>query len=78
MARAPGAALSDFAIFKLIAEAWGCGEMFRQWNSPEAVFQILKSLSVGQPCDFTGVADYRMLDRVGGIQWPCLGLAVKG
>jgi assimilatory nitrate reductase catalytic subunit len=70
VARAPGVALSDFAIFKLIAEAWGCGEMFRRWSSPEAVFQILKSLSAGQPCDFTGIADYPMLDRVGGIQWP--------
>jgi len=70
VARAPGVALSDFAIFKLIAEAWGCGEMFRRWSSPEAVFQILKSLSAGQPCDFTGISDYPMLDRVGGIQWP--------
>jgi len=70
VARAPGVALSDFAIFKLIAEAWGCGEMFREWRSPEAVFQILKRLSAGQPCDFTGIDDYQMLDRVGGLQWP--------
>ena len=45
VARAPGQALSDFAIFKLIADAWGCGEMFRAWRSPEAAFQILKELS---------------------------------
>ena len=38
--RAPGQALSDFAIFQLIADAWGCGEMFRAWSSPEAVFQF--------------------------------------
>ena len=37
---------------------------------PEAVFQILKELSRGQPCDITGIADYRMLDERGGIQWP--------
>ncbi len=26
--RAPGQALSDFSIFRLVANAWGCGEMF--------------------------------------------------
>jgi anaerobic selenocysteine-containing dehydrogenase len=70
VARAPGEALSDFHIFKLIADYWGCGSMFRQWDSPEAVFQILKQLSAGQPCDITGIENYEMLDRYGGIQWP--------
>ncbi len=70
VARAPGDALSDFAIFKLVAEYWGCGEMFRGWESPEAVFQILKRLSEGQPCDITGITDYGMLDTHAGIQWP--------
>jgi assimilatory nitrate reductase catalytic subunit len=68
--RAPGEALSDFNIFKLVAAAWGCSEEFREWASPEAVFQILKRLSAGQPCDFTGIRDYRHLDAAGGIQWP--------
>ena len=70
IARAPGQALSDFRIFQLIAQACGVGEMFREWSSPAAVFQILKRLSVGQPCDFSGVEDYRHLDESGGIQWP--------
>ena len=70
VARAPGQALADFHIFQLIAEAWGCGEMFARWTSPEAVFQILKELSRGQPCDITGIGDYAMLDDAGGIQWP--------
>lgn len=70
VARAPGQALSDFAIFKLVAEAWGCGEMFRAWRTPEAVFQILKALSRGQPCDFSGIRDYAHIDAAGGIQWP--------
>ena len=70
VARAPGQALSDFAIFQLIADTWGCGEMFRAWRSPEATFQILKELSRGQPCDFSGVRDYAHLDAAGGIQWP--------
>lgn len=70
VARAPGAALSDFAIFQLVAEAWGCGSLFRAWRSPGAVFQILKELSRGQPCDFTGIRDYAHIEERGGIQWP--------
>jgi assimilatory nitrate reductase catalytic subunit len=70
VAKAPGQALSDFRIFKLIAETWGCGEMFRKWESPEATFHLLKACSEGMPCDITGIDDYRMLDEKRGIQWP--------
>ncbi|MDZ4850104.1 MAG: molybdopterin-dependent oxidoreductase [Pirellulaceae bacterium] len=68
--RAPGQALADFSIFRLVAEKWGCGRMFDRWKSPEAVFPILKQLSKDQACDITGIDDYAMLDRCGGIQWP--------
>jgi assimilatory nitrate reductase catalytic subunit len=68
--RAPGEALADFHIFRLIAEAAGVGDLFREWTSPEAVFQILKQLSRGRPCDITGIEDYVTIDRAGGIQWP--------
>ncbi|HWA25933.1 MAG TPA: molybdopterin oxidoreductase family protein [Lacunisphaera sp.] len=70
VARAPGQALSDFAIFKLVAEAWGCGAQFARWSSPAAAFQVLKELSRGQPCDFSGIRDYEHIDASGGIQWP--------
>jgi assimilatory nitrate reductase catalytic subunit len=70
VARAPGQALADFHIFRLVADAWGCGDMFARWTDPEAVFQIIKELSRGQPCDITGIRDYRALDAAGGIQWP--------
>src|SRR5207249_9241079 len=70
VSRAPGQAISDFNIFKLVAQYWGCGKMFEKWSSPEAVFQILKELSRNQPCDITGIRDYRMIDEAGGIQWP--------
>jgi anaerobic selenocysteine-containing dehydrogenase len=70
VSQAPGKALADFAIFRLIAEAWGCGELFEEWRSPEEVFQILKRLSAGRPCDITGIDDYLMLDDRGGVQWP--------
>jgi anaerobic selenocysteine-containing dehydrogenase len=68
--RPPGQALSDFAIFKAVAEAWGCGDTFRKWTSPTAAFILLRELSAGRPCDFTGIEGYAMLDAVGGIQWP--------
>jgi anaerobic selenocysteine-containing dehydrogenase len=70
VAAAPGHALADFSIFRLVAEYWGCGSMFKKWSTPEAVFQLLKQLSADQPCDFSGVADYLQLDKAGGIQWP--------
>jgi assimilatory nitrate reductase catalytic subunit len=70
IARAPGQALADFSIFKLVAEYWGCGEMFERWTTPEGVFQIMKKLSRSQPCDITGIDNYRMIDDAGGVQWP--------
>jgi assimilatory nitrate reductase catalytic subunit len=70
VARAPGQALSDFNICRLVAQYWGCGDMFARWTSPEAVFQLLKQFSRGQPCDITGIADYHMIDAHGGVQWP--------
>ncbi len=71
VSESPGLSLSDFSIFKLVAEYWGCGEMFKQWSSPEDVFRLLAQLSKGQACDFSGVSGYKMLDDNGGIQWPC-------
>lgn len=68
--RAPGQALSDFQIFHLVAAAWGCADLFCDWRTPEEVFQVLKRLSAGRPCDITGIPDYRFLDAAGGMQWP--------
>lgn len=72
-APAPGNSLTDFAIFRLIAEAWGCGRLLRRWTSPETVFRMLKCLVAGQPCDFSGVADHAALADSLGIQWPYAG-----
>ncbi len=68
--KAPGQALSDFNIFRLIAHHWGCADLFQEWSSPEAVFRIMARLSKGRPCDFTGVDGYDFLDASGGVQWP--------
>ena len=68
--RAPGQALADFWIFKLVAEAWGCADLFERWESPEATFRLLAELSAGRPCDITGVTSYAQIDEARGIQWP--------
>jgi assimilatory nitrate reductase catalytic subunit len=68
--RAPGEALSDFRIFRLIAQYAGLGGLFSRWTSPEAVFEILRQCTAGQPCDITGIEGYEMLARAGGVQWP--------
>ena len=70
LSRAPGEALADFHIFKLIAQYWGCGDLFRHWTSPETVFQIIREVTRGQPCDITGIESYQMIEDAGGIQWP--------
>ncbi len=67
---APGLALSDFRIFRLIARAWGCDGMFAKWTDPEAVFRLLRDLTRDRPCDITGIEGYAHVDQAGGIQWP--------
>lgn len=70
VATPPGEAMADFAIFKAVAEAWGCGELFERWTDPEATFAILQELSAGRPCDLTGVDGYEHV-ATGAVQWPC-------
>ncbi|MFT5882972.1 MAG: anaerobic selenocysteine-containing dehydrogenase [Crocinitomicaceae bacterium] len=78
VAQAPDEAMSDFNIFKLISHYWGCAEMFKKWSTPEATFKLLAELSQDQPCDFSGVTGYRMVDDLGGVQWPCKPSDVAG
>ena len=68
--QAPGIALSDFRIFRLIASAWGCEDLFGRWTDPEAAFRLLRDLTKDRPCDITGIEGYAMIDEIGGIQWP--------
>ena len=73
VSKPPGEALSDFEIFKRIARYWGCAEMFSEWDSPAAAFEILKRLSRDMPCDFSGIADEKKIEEQGGVQWPYAG-----
>jgi assimilatory nitrate reductase catalytic subunit len=62
VAHAPGEALADCYIVRLLAQAWGVGDLFRRGTDPEATYQLLKELSRGRPCDITGIDDSAMLD----------------
>ncbi len=57
-----GCAITDFRLFQLLAQYWGCGAAFSRWSSPETAFQILKKSTRGEPCDFSAVADYAEID----------------
>ncbi len=67
---APGQALADFYIFKLMAKYWGCETLFSGIDTPEQAFQAMAELSRSRPCDFTGISGYKQIDSLGGIQWP--------
>lgn len=74
----PGQAKSDFDIIKVLTEAWGCADMFKEWKDPESAFRVLQKLSEGQPCDITGIKGYAQIRDDGGIQWPYpAGVQVK-
>ncbi|MBB5031635.1 molybdopterin oxidoreductase family protein [Prosthecobacter vanneervenii] len=68
--RAPGQALADFHIFRLIAHYWGCEDLFRAWSTPESVFRVLQRCTEGQPCDISGISGHEMVHKSGGVQWP--------
>jgi assimilatory nitrate reductase catalytic subunit len=67
---APGEALSDFEIFRRIGTQWGCGAWLDRWQTPWRVFEVLRELAAGQPCDFSGINAYAQIVEAGGIQWP--------
>jgi anaerobic selenocysteine-containing dehydrogenase len=70
VAHAPGQALADFYIFKLIAKYWGCESVLAGMDTPEQAFKAMAALSLGRPCDITGIGSYAAIDSEGGIQWP--------
>lgn len=60
---------SDFEVFHGVGKALGMGSLLDLWQTPEAVFELMKKCSKGMPCDITGVT-YEMLEDSKGIQWP--------
>ncbi|MEM9423753.1 MAG: molybdopterin-dependent oxidoreductase [Spirochaetota bacterium] len=66
----PEGTLTDYEIFLRIGQEYGCTEILNGWANPDEAFETLRKLSVGRPCDFSGVRDRRFLVERGGIQWP--------
>jgi len=60
---------SDFEVFYGMGQALGMGSLLDNWQTPRAVFNLMKECSKGMPCDITGV-DYDALPNSKGIQWP--------
>ena len=70
VARAPGQALSDFNIFRS-SPIIGAARSLRPTGLPrKPSFRSSRNAPAGQPCDISGIRDYRMIDECGGIQWP--------
>lgn len=67
----PGRARTDFDIFLDIARRWGCAaELFPGWSSPFDAYEEWRRVSMGRPCDYSGIT-WDRIDAVGGVQWPC-------
>ena len=64
----PGNAKSDLDIFAALADKLGVGHLLPS-PTPEAMFDEVKAVSAGRPCDYSGLS-YDVLERHGGVQWP--------
>lgn len=70
----PGEARSDLDIFLDFGKRMGFkdkdGNDLLPFRTPEEVFCAWKRLSLGRPCDYSGLS-YEKLTGGSGIQWPC-------
>lgn len=66
---APGVALADFDIFRLIAQEWGCSELLERCATPADAYDEWRLVSAGRPCDYSEIT-WNRIDDEGGVQWP--------
>lgn len=68
----PGIAMSDFDIFLEFSTYFdGVRKLiYPGWKNPADAFEEWKRVSRGQLCDYSGMS-YEMMEKHGGIQWPC-------
>lgn len=68
----PGLAKSDFDIFLEFSGYFeGVKELiYPEWSTPADAFEEWKRVTQGQLCDYSGMS-YEMMEKHGGIQWPC-------
>ena len=61
--------ISDYECILGVAKALGMGKAIERWETPEQCFDMLREISRGKPCDFTGVK-WDDLTESHGRQWP--------
>lgn len=68
----PGDALSDFDIIVRFSSYFEGSRdlLFPGWTKAGDAFEEWKRVSKGRLCDYSGMS-YDLLERHGGIQWPC-------
>lgn len=62
---------TDYEIIWNVGKALGLEEKLSldRWKTPKDAFNLLRAISKGMPCEFTGM-DYDALKGSHGIQWP--------
>ncbi len=70
----PGEARSDFDILLDYAQRMGFrdkdGDPLVKWTTPEQAFDAWRQMTVGRPCDYSGMT-YARLAANSGLRWPC-------
>lgn len=61
--------ISDYECILGMAKALGMGKAIERWETPEDCFNLLRDVSRGKPCDFSGVK-WDELTGSHGRQWP--------
>ena len=61
--------ISDYECILGVAKALGMGSAIERWETPEQCFDMLRDISRGRPCDFSGVK-WDELENSKGRQWP--------
>ena len=65
----PEGRFTDFEVIYNLGKALGMGDLLNGWETPELVFNKMKAVTKGTPCDITGVS-YKLLEEGYGVQWP--------
>jgi len=73
----PGEAKPDLWIFTEMAKRFERGREMTFSKTAAEVFEEIKTLSKGRPCDYSGMSHEKM-ETQRGIQWPCNAEHPKG
>src|SRR3990172_6612469 len=66
----PGDARPDLWIFTQLANRFERGRRMTFAETPAEVFEEIRQVSKGRPCDYSGMT-YEAIEAKRGVQWPC-------